>query len=138
MISKPATLTGKRNRSGPPRGPPVLWWRSWLGTYFFAGKIHAADQQWEHAAQRAEQQHLPDAAGTFYALKAVHDALVSDCAAARTAAHRGLALDRSAATVPDAALALALCGEAGPALQETEHLASPVPTNTLANYVYMP
>src|SRR6266704_615796 len=85
---------------------------------FFAGKIHAADQQWEHAAQRAEQQHLPDAAGTFYALKAVHDALVSDCAAARTAAHRGLALDRSAATVPDAALALALCGEAGPAWQQ--------------------
>src|SRR5207249_1095088 len=29
---KPATLTGKRKRSGPPRGPPVLWWRSWLGT----------------------------------------------------------------------------------------------------------
>jgi len=105
---------------------------------FFAGKIHAADQQWEHAAQRAEQQHLPDAAGTFYALKAVHDALVSDCAAARTAAHRGLALDRSAATVPDAALALALCGEAGPALQEAEHLASAVPTNTLVNDVYMP
>src|SRR5436309_8169751 len=105
---------------------------------FFAGKIHAADQQWEHAAQRAEQQHLPDTAGTFYALKAVHDALVSDCAAARTAAHRGLALDRSAATVPDAALALALCGEAGPALQEAEHLASAVPTNTLVNDVYMP
>src|SRR5438067_9720401 len=105
---------------------------------FFAGKIHAADQQWEHAAQRAEQQHLPDAAGTFYALKAVHDALVSNCAAARTAAHRGLALDRSAATVPDAALALALCGEAGPALQEAEHLASAVPTNTLVNDVYMP
>src|SRR3989440_10959912 len=32
MISRPATLTGKRKRSGPPRGPPVLWWRSWLGT----------------------------------------------------------------------------------------------------------
>jgi eukaryotic-like serine/threonine-protein kinase len=105
---------------------------------FLAGKIHAADQQWEHAAQRAEQQHFPDSAGTFYALKAVHDALVSDCAAARSVAHRGLALDRSAATVPDAALALALCGEAGPALQEAEHLASAVPTNTLVNDVYLP
>jgi eukaryotic-like serine/threonine-protein kinase len=105
---------------------------------FFEGKIHAADQQWEHAAQRAEQQHFPDTAGTFYALKAVHDALGSDCAAARTAAHRSLALDRSAATVPNAALALALCGEAGPALQEAEHLASAVPTNTLVNDVYLP
>jgi tetratricopeptide (TPR) repeat protein len=105
---------------------------------FYVGKIHAADQLWEHAAQRAEQQHLPDAAGSFYALKAVHDALVSNCAAARNTAHRGLALDHSGATVPDATLALALCGEAGPALQEAEHLASTVPANTLVNDVYLP
>src|SRR6266568_1543079 len=32
----------------------------------------------------------------------------------------------------------ALCGEAGPALQEAEHLASAVPTNTVVNDVYMP
>src|SRR2546426_10759543 len=98
---------------------------------FFAGKIHAADQQWEHAAQRAEQQHLPDAAGTFYALKAVQDALVANCAAARTAAHRGLALDRSAATVPEDALALALCREAVPAFQGAQPRSSAGPTHTL-------
>jgi eukaryotic-like serine/threonine-protein kinase len=105
---------------------------------FFIGRIHAADQQWAHAAQRTEQQHLPDAAGNYYAFKALHDALVSDCPAAREAAHRGLALDRSAATVPDAALALALCGETGPALQEAEHLVAAAPTNTLASEVYLP
>jgi eukaryotic-like serine/threonine-protein kinase len=105
---------------------------------FYAGKIQAADQFWEHAAQRAEQQHFPDSAGTFYALRAVHDALVSECSSARTAAHRGLALDRSAATVPDTALALALCGETGPALQEAERLAIAVPSNTLVNDVYLP
>ncbi len=33
------------------------------------------------------------------------------------------------ATVPDAALALALCGETGPALKEMERLAADGPTN---------
>ena len=105
---------------------------------FSSGKIHLADQQWAHAAQRAEQQHLADSAGTFYGLKAVHDALASDCAGARDAAHRGLAVDRSASTVPDAALAMALCGEGDQALREMEKVASAVPTNTLVNDVYLP
>ncbi len=105
---------------------------------FSSGRIHSASQQWEHAALRAEQQHFPDTAGSFHALKAVHDALASSCAAARDAAHRGLALDHSLATVPDAALALALCGETGPALQEMERLATGAPTNTLVNDVYLP
>ena len=105
---------------------------------FFSGRIHIASRQWEHAALRAEQQHFPDTAGGFYALKAVHDALASSCTSARDAAHRGLALDHSIATVPDAALALALCGETGPALQEMERLATGAPTNTLVNDVYLP
>ena len=106
--------------------------------YFFLGRMHEADQHWEHAGQRAEQQHLPDAAGGLYALKAVHDALVSNCSAARDAAHRGLALDHSTATVPDAALALALCGETSPALKYAERLSVEAPNNTLANEVYLP
>jgi len=105
---------------------------------FFLGKIHTADQQWEHAAQRIEQQHLPDAAGGVYAFKALHDALVTNCAPARETARRALALDHSVATVPNAALALALCGESAPALQEIERLASAAPTNTLVNDVYLP
>src|SRR5436309_6772859 len=105
---------------------------------FFLGKIHTADQQWEHAAQRIEQQHLPDAAGGGYAFKALHDALVTNCAPARETARRALALDHSVATVPNAALALALCGESAPALQEIERLASAAPTNTLVNDVYLP
>jgi serine/threonine protein kinase/Flp pilus assembly protein TadD len=106
--------------------------------YFSMGKMHDADRLWEHAAQRAEQQHLPDAAGGLYSVKAVHDALVSNCSAAREFANRGLALDHSVATVPDATLALALCGETGPALKEMEHLAAEVPNNTLANEIYLP
>src|SRR4030081_1482125 len=100
--------------------------------------MHEADRQWDQAAQKAEQQHLSDAAGGLYAIKAMHDALVSNCSAAREGAHHGLALDRSFATVPDAALALALCGETGPALQEMERLATGAPTNTVVNDVYLP
>jgi tetratricopeptide (TPR) repeat protein len=105
---------------------------------FFLGKMREADRQWEQAAQKAELQHLPDAAGGLYGVKAVHDALVSNCPGARDAAHRGLALDHSVATVPDAALALALCGEAATGLKETEQLAAAVPTNTLVTEVYLP
>jgi serine/threonine protein kinase/Flp pilus assembly protein TadD len=106
--------------------------------YFFQGRMREADQRWEHAAQRAEQQHLPDSAGVAYGLKAVHDALVSNCSGARDAAHRGLALDRSAGTVPNATLALALCGDTVPALQEAEAMVKSAPTNTLVNEVYLP
>ena len=105
---------------------------------FYMGKVHAADQQWEHSALRAEQQHFPDTAGSFYAMKAVHDALVSNCTGGRDASHRALALDRSVATVPFAALAMALCGEGGPAIQEMERLSAGAPANTLVNDVYFP
>jgi eukaryotic-like serine/threonine-protein kinase len=106
--------------------------------YFSMGKMHDADRLWEHAGQRAEQQHLPDAAGGLYSVRAVHDALVSNCSSAREFAIRGLALDHSVATVPDAALALALCGETGPALKEIERLSAEAPNNTLANEIYLP
>jgi serine/threonine protein kinase/Flp pilus assembly protein TadD len=106
--------------------------------YFSMGKMHDADRLWEHAGQRAEQQHLPDAAGGIYAVKALHDALASNCPAARESANRGLAIDRSVATVPDASLALALCGDTGPALKEMEKLAADAPNNTLANEIYLP
>ncbi len=106
--------------------------------YFASGRVHDADRVWEHAAQRAEQQHLPDAAGGIYSVKALHDALVSDCSAARDSAHRGLAIDHSVATIPDATLALALCGETGPAVKEMEQLATEAPNNTLANEIYLP
>jgi len=106
--------------------------------YLYLGRMHEADQHWEQAAKRAEQQHFPDSAGGLYAVKALHDALVSNCSAARDAAHKGLALDHSLATVPDATLALALCGDTGAALKQAERTAAEAPTNTLMNEIYLP
>lgn len=105
---------------------------------FFIGKPRIAAQEWEHSAQRATQQHLPDTAGSYYALLAIHAALNSDCPTARISSRSALRLDHSEATVPNAALALAFCGESGPALQEMERLATAEPTNTLVNEVYLP
>ena len=106
--------------------------------YYFMGRMHDADRHWQAAAKRAEQQHLLDVAGSFYALQAVHDALVSNCTGAKTEAHRGLAIDHSLATVPDGALALAWCGEGNAALKEVEQLRDESPTNTLVTEIYLP
>jgi tetratricopeptide (TPR) repeat protein len=105
---------------------------------FWLGRLRAANQQWARAAQRTNQQKLPDSAGSFYALMALNNALVSSCAPARDFAHRGLTLDHSAATVPDAALALALCGESTPAMQLMLRLIAAGPNHTLATEVYLP
>jgi serine/threonine protein kinase/Flp pilus assembly protein TadD len=105
---------------------------------FYLGKLKAANQAWSRAAKRTEQQHLPDSAGGFYALMALDNATASNCSLARDYAHRGLELDRSMATVPDAALALALCGEAAPGIQEMQRLITAAPSNTMAVEVYFP
>jgi eukaryotic-like serine/threonine-protein kinase len=106
--------------------------------YLFQGRMHEADLHWEQAARNAEQQHLPDSAGGIYATKAIHDVLVSNCKGALQSAHAGLALDHSMATVPDAALALAMCGEGATAEKEVERAAAESPTNTLYADVYVP
>ena len=106
--------------------------------YFYLGRMHDADKHWQQSAAKPMQEHLSDAAGGLYAIKATHDALTSNCSAALSSAHQALALDHSIATVPDATLALALCGETGPALKEIERAAAESPTNTLYNDIYLP
>jgi serine/threonine protein kinase/Flp pilus assembly protein TadD len=106
--------------------------------YLFMGRMHQADQMWDLAAKKAELQHINDAAGSFYSLKAVHDALVSNCSAAKAAAHKALALDHSIATVPDAAMAMALCGEAAAGIKEVEKAAAEAPSNMLYSEVAVP
>jgi hypothetical protein len=77
-------------------------------------------------------------AGGIYATEAAHDALISNCSAARDTAHHALTLDHSVATVPDASLALAWCGEEGLALKEVERLVAAAPSNTLTGDIYLP
>jgi eukaryotic-like serine/threonine-protein kinase len=106
--------------------------------YLYLGRMHEADQHWESAAKRAEQQHISDTAGSLYSVKALHDALVSNCGAARDAARKGLGLDRSIASVPDATLAMAFCGDTENALREVDRAAAEAPLNTLYGEIFIP
>jgi serine/threonine protein kinase len=128
--------TGMAKTAGRPDGFAVE--TTTAGLYFDAGRIREADQHWEHAAQRAEQQHLADTAGSIYAIEATYTALIGNCAGAREAAHRALATDRSAVTVPQAALGMALCGDGPAALKEMERVAAEQPMNTLVTQVFLP
>jgi eukaryotic-like serine/threonine-protein kinase len=105
---------------------------------FSLGKLRAANQGWSHAAQRAAQQQFPDMAGSLYAVMAMNNALVANCTSGRDFAHRSSALDHSVATVPNASLALALCGEGASALPELQRLVAAGPNNTMATEVYLP
>jgi hypothetical protein len=69
---------------------------------------------------------------------AMTDAQLDDCQSARTLAHRALALDRSVASLPNSALALALCGEGQVAVGETMKLAKIQPDNTVMKNEYLP
>ena len=104
---------------------------------FYRGELRGANQAWSRAAQRASQQQLRDTAGSFYAFMSLNNALASNCNLAGDYARRGLALDRSVATVPHAALALALCADSA-GIQEMQKLAASLPLNTLVNDVYSP
>ena len=106
--------------------------------YFDAGRMHKADEQWMHAAQRTVQLKITDTAGSIYSTAALEHALVGECSATRTDAQKALNTDRSATTVPNAALALALCGDSGPAVKEMERIANDQPSNTLVAQVYLP
>ncbi len=106
--------------------------------YFELGRLREANQHWDHAAQRAEQQHLADAAGSIYGLKAMEDAFVGGCPAARESARHALSVDHSMATVPSVAIAVAFCGDGPAGQKEIDTLAADQPINTLVNQVYVP
>jgi tetratricopeptide (TPR) repeat protein len=106
--------------------------------YFDQGRMREARQRWEHTGQRTEQQHMNDTAGTLVGTWALEEALTGNCGNARTAAHRALQDDTSFATVPNAALAMALCGDGAAAIKEIDRVAAEQPANTMISSLYSP
>ncbi len=92
----------------------------------------------EQAAALALGVKAADAAGSDLALAARYEALLGDCTQAVTYARRALTYDESAVTVPDAAIALALCNASSKEVAELHKLADEAPENTLLNSVYVP
>ncbi len=104
----------------------------------FSGHLKDARIDEERGAQVAASAKLSDSEATILATMAMNDVQLDDCPSAKALAHRALALDRSIASLPNSALALALCGEAPTALAETVKLAKANPDSTLVKNEYLP
>jgi class 3 adenylate cyclase/tetratricopeptide (TPR) repeat protein len=102
------------------------------------GHVAEASRDAEHGALRARDAKLTDSAANILATLAINLAQFDDCQRALLLARRALTMDRSAATVPDASLALALCGVSDPALAAARKLAAENASNILANQLYLP
>jgi class 3 adenylate cyclase/tetratricopeptide (TPR) repeat protein len=92
----------------------------------------------EHAALLALHAKAADAAGSYFALASRYEAMLGDCGQAVTYAKKSLTYDDSAETLPDAAVALAMCGAGAEQLVDLHKLADAAPENTLLNAVYVP
>ena len=97
-----------------------------------AGTRHAARLIWPRAARRRKS---PRDTPTEQALRG---AVFGDCRRARADAAHGLKLARGRASLPRAALALALCGEAEQAKRLADELIKRYPEDTMINGLWLP
>ncbi|HEX5235447.1 MAG TPA: protein kinase [Silvibacterium sp.] len=105
---------------------------------FFLGHIKDAQTDGGRGAQSAAAAKLSDTEATILGTMAINEAQLDHCQAASVLGHRALALDRSVISLPNSALALALCGEAPLAMSEAAKLAKDNPDNSLMKTEYLP
>ena len=105
---------------------------------YVQGNLPEARKDIEHAAELAVHAKAADAAGSYLALASRYEAMLGDCAIATRYATRALTFDDSAETLPDAAVALAMCGAGSEQLAALHKMADAAPENTLLNSVYVP
>jgi class 3 adenylate cyclase/tetratricopeptide (TPR) repeat protein len=105
---------------------------------FMQGSLAAGRALAEQGFASAIQNKSPDGAGNVLAGAAFMLAEYNVCAEVPAMAKRALAVDASVQTVPDAAVALALCGQGERETAALRKLAEAFPDNTLLNAVYLP
>ena len=104
----------------------------------FEGRYRDADALYQKAFDQAEQQRLPDVAANILSSKAQGKALAGMCKDVPALVKQALALDKSKATVRNAGLPAALCGEAKLVFPLLEELSAKYPNDTLLNTLYLP
>jgi class 3 adenylate cyclase/tetratricopeptide (TPR) repeat protein len=102
------------------------------------GRLADARDDMGRAVRRAQAAKLNELAGNSLSVFAIAEAQFGDCRQGYDLARRALALDLSVATVPNASLALALCGHAVEGLSTIQKLAKENPANTLVSAVFLP
>ncbi|HZS04408.1 MAG TPA: protein kinase [Blastocatellia bacterium] len=122
--------------SGKPEEYVAFDWQA--GAAVFAGQWRKAQGFSRRAIDLAARGNTKEVAARYATEQALRSALFGDCRQARTTAVQGLKLARGRASLPRAALALALCGEASQAKLLIDELTRLHPEDTLINEIWLP
>ena len=104
----------------------------------FSGRVAMAHERFGRGIQLSLQGKFPEVAAQLTMEDAETHAVVGQCDEARRETAAGLALGRDSATLARASRALALCGDARPALSLTSDVAARFPEATFANGAAVP
>ncbi len=108
------------------------------GLFYMQGSLAAGRAAAMRGAENAVAGKATDAAGNILATAALFEAQLGACAQVPALTQKALAIDRSINTLPNASLALALCGEGKAQLPALHKLIEQWPDNTTLNAMMMP
>ena len=108
------------------------------GVAAYAGKLREARELSRQSAEMAERLHLRESAAAVLAGQAATEAAVGNGERAREQAARALALSRSAETMGNAAIALAVAGAESQTRPLLDEVSKRFPRSTLVNDVFLP
>jgi eukaryotic-like serine/threonine-protein kinase len=121
---------------GRPDEYIALDWQT--GAAAFAGQARKAQELSRRAIDLAARGDTKEVAAQYAAEQALRDAVLGDCRQVRTDAAQGLKLESGRASLPSAALALALCGVTSQVKSLSEELVRRYPKDTFINSIWLP
>ena len=122
--------------SGRSEEYAALDWQT--GAAAFAGQWRQAQKLSREAIDLATRAEMNEAAWRYRTDQALRGALFGDCQQSRADVAQALKLERGRATLPRAALALALCGEANQVKPLIDELTKRYPQDTMINSIWLP
>jgi serine/threonine protein kinase/tetratricopeptide (TPR) repeat protein len=122
--------------TGKPDEYAALDWQT--GAAAFTGRWQKAEEFSERAMDLAARGDTKEVAARFATEQALRAAALGDCLRARIDAMKGLDLERGRASLPRAALALALCGETHQVKSLVEELNKRYPEDSVTGYIWLP
>jgi DNA-binding winged helix-turn-helix (wHTH) protein/tetratricopeptide (TPR) repeat protein len=122
--------------SGTPAEAGMLVMRSVTSAY--AGRLREARELTKQAVELAKGRGLEEAAGVYVAGDALWEAAYGNCAAAKHAATRALALSRGRDALSRSALAIAICGDSIRAGTLADEMVRRFPTDSFFKSSWLP
>ncbi len=104
----------------------------------FVGQWRKAQELSHRTIELSARGDTLEVAAQYATEQALRSAVFGDCRQAKTAAAQGLKLTRGRTSLPRAALALALCGEANQVKPLMEELHNRYPADTATNSIWLP